>query len=64
MKALLFIFIWVALTASTLHGGVQPGSTPQVTYVDEIRCEQLKPKTGFFGKIGRLLGGSTESDRI
>lgn len=41
-----------------------PPDQARVEFVSEIRCEDLSPETGFFGKIGRFLGGDDPDDKL
>jgi hypothetical protein len=69
MKSLLFILILVPVATYSGRANDRPQwpaspQTARVVFEREIRCDELNPSTGFFGKLGRLLGGSTEDDRI
>ena len=37
---------------------------PRVEYVGEIRCQDLRPQSGFLGKVAGLLGGRSEGTEI
>lgn len=37
---------------------------PRVELLGEIRCEQLTPKTGFLGKLARIVGGRSEDEEL
>ena len=41
-----------------------PPDRARVEFVREIRCEDLDPETGFFGKIGRFLGGDDPDEKL
>ncbi len=41
-----------------------PPDQARIEFISEIRCDDLKPKSGFFGKMLRLLGGSDKSDKL
>ena len=41
-----------------------PPDQARVEFVNEIRCEDLDPETGFFGKIGRFLGGDDPDEKL
>ena len=41
-----------------------PPDQARVEFVSEIRCEDLDPEAGFFGKIGRFLGGADPDEKL
>lgn len=41
-----------------------PPDQARIEYVREIKCDDLKPKSGFFGKIFRIIGGSDKSEEL
>jgi hypothetical protein len=41
-----------------------PPDQARVEFVREIRCEDLGQESGFFGKIGRILGGSDPDENL
>ncbi len=41
-----------------------PPDVARIEYVGEIRCDDLKAKTSFWGKLSRFVGGRSEDDEI
>ncbi len=70
MKKAHYIFIVALianpLTMATSNGPVWPSppDQPRVAYIDEIRCDELSPKSTIFGKLKRFVSGSGEFDKI
>jgi hypothetical protein len=66
------VFIFVLLLALPIAAEDNPirifwppaPDTARVAYLDEIRCDQLNPKSGLFGKIGRLFAGKSEQESL
>lgn len=66
------IFIFVLLLAPPVgaadktSGPVWPPApdTARVAYLDELRCDQLNPKSGLLGKLGRLFAGKSEQESL
>lgn len=41
-----------------------PPDQARVEFMEVIRCEDLSPERGFFGKVGRFLGGDSQDEHI
>jgi hypothetical protein len=72
MKRMNCIFIMIAIlviASSGLTAGeslVWPPAPdePRIAYLGDVNCDELKPKSGFFGKLSRIVGGHSDDDRI
>ena len=67
-RVLTIILIVLALCVS---GAAAPGlfwpappDAPRVQYIGEIDCRALNPKSGFLGKVKRLISGSSKAEDI
>jgi len=69
MKAVIIISVFLTSMAlaeddfSPLFWPPAP-DTARVAYLDEIKCEDLTPQSGFLGKLARLIGGGSEDERL
>ncbi len=70
MKTTIFIFIFLLVSAATAADKptelVWPPSpdTARIAFLGEIRCDRLNPKTGFLGKLTRLIGGKSDDEQL
>lgn len=70
MKKLVFcIFALTCLSTATVGRTERLVWPPapdraRIEALGEIRCDQLTPKTGFFGKLARMIGGRSQDESL
>jgi len=69
MKVVVIILVFMTSSvvagndASPLFWPPAP-DTARVAFLDEIKCEDLTPQSGFLGKLARLIGGGSEDEKL
>ena len=68
-KLVIFILVLTGLSIATVGRTerlVWPPAPDQarIEMLGEIRCDQLSSKSGFFGKLARMIGGRSQDDEI